>query len=293
MPNTHSITPNLNTPIVLSIAGSDPSGGAGIQADIKAISATGSFACNVITALTAQNTCGVQGILTIDTNFIAQQLDSVFSDLNIIAVKIGMLSEASVINVVAKKLQQYQPQFIVIDPVMVATSGDPLLKTNALNCLIDKLLPLASIITPNIPEACILTNRSQPKSESDLMELMHELQGLSIANTLLKGGHLYSLESSPDWLISSSNIQTLSAPRIASKNTHGTGCSLSSAIASYLAQGHNLCNSVRLAKQYVHQAIRYSDKLQVGQGNGPIHHFFKQPSYFNNEISNVDTKLTY
>ena len=262
------------TPIVLTIAGSDSGGGAGIQADIKAISATGSYACSVITALTAQNTQGVTGILAIDSDFVEQQLDAVFTDLNIIAVKIGMLSDSNIIHAVANKLQQYQPQFIVVDPVMVATSGDLLLENSAISSLKSALLPLADVITPNLPEAAALLGCAIPQDEAAMAAMIAELRQLGAKSVLLKGGHLEHDASSTDLLIFADQVLRFSTPRINTRNTHGTGCTLSSAIASYLAQGHELSAATKLAKQYITQAISHADELQIGQGHGPVHHFF-------------------
>ena len=263
-----------STPIVLTIAGSDSGGGAGIQADIKAISATGSYACSVITALTAQNTQGVTGILAIDSDFVEQQLDAVFTDLNIIAVKIGMLSDSNIIHAVANKLQQYQPQFIVVDPVMVATSGDLLLENSAISSLKSVLLPLADVITPNLPEAAALLGCAIPQDEAAMAAMIAELRQLGAKSVLLKGGHLEHDASSTDLLIFADQVLRFSTPRINTRNTHGTGCTLSSAIASYLAQGHELSAATKLAKQYITQAISHADELQIGQGHGPVHHFF-------------------
>ena len=262
------------TPIVLTIAGSDSGGGAGIQADIKAISATGAYACSVITALTAQNTQGVTGIYSISGEFVEQQLDAVFSDLNVIAVKIGMLSDTDIIRSVAKKIKQYYPQYLVIDPVMVATSGDLLLHSSAIDCLKAELLPLADVITPNLPEAAALIGCKVPQSEAEMTDMITELRQLGAKSVLLKGGHLEQDENSTDLLILSDTVVRLSTPRIETRNTHGTGCTLSSAIASYLAQGHELQIAVNLAKQYITLAIVHADELNIGQGHGPVHHFF-------------------
>ena len=278
MPSLHTTallsTLSATTPIVLTIAGSDSGGGAGIQADIKAISATGSYACSVITALTAQNTQGVSGIYPISSEFVEQQLDAVFSDLNVIAVKVGMLSDSNIIRSVAKKIKQYTPQYLVVDPVMVATSGDLLLQSSAIESLKSELLPLADVITPNLPEAAALINAKVPESEVEMAAMIDELRQLGAKSVLLKGGHLEKDENSTDLLILSDSIERLSTPRIETLNTHGTGCTLSSAIASYLAQGHELLTAVALGKQYITQAIIHADELNIGQGHGPVNHFF-------------------
>ncbi|KGY12993.1 hydroxymethylpyrimidine kinase [Vibrio tubiashii] len=262
------------TPIVLTIAGSDSGGGAGIQADIKAMSATGSYACSVITAITAQNTQGVSAIHPIPLEHIESQLDAVFSDLNVVAVKVGMLADAEIIKVVAAKIRQYQPKHLVVDPVMVATSGDLLLEQSAISTLKQELLPLADLITPNLPEGAALIGGEVPQDEEQMGAMIDSLRALGAKAVLLKGGHLEQDENSNDLLIELNNSELIAAKRIATKNTHGTGCTLSSAIASYLAQGNNLHKAVHLGKQYISQAIAHADQLDVGQGHGPVHHFF-------------------
>ncbi|MGD8122552.1 bifunctional hydroxymethylpyrimidine kinase/phosphomethylpyrimidine kinase [Vibrio sp. TRT 2004] len=261
-------------PIVLTIAGSDSGGGAGIQADIKAISATGSYACSVITAVTSQNTLGVSAIHPIPVEHIESQLDAVFSDLNVVAVKVGMLADADIIAMVASKIRQYQPKYLVVDPVMVATSGDPLLAQSAVETLKQQLLPLADLITPNLPECAALIGRDVPHNEGQMTETIDALKALGAKAVLLKGGHLEKTDKSSDLLIEQNSSELLSAKRIETKNTHGTGCTLSSAIASYLAQGHRLHKAVYLGKQYISQAISHADQLKVGQGHGPVNHFF-------------------
>ncbi|MGI2259052.1 bifunctional hydroxymethylpyrimidine kinase/phosphomethylpyrimidine kinase [Shewanella sp. GXUN23E] len=272
----------MNTPITLTIAGSDSGGGAGIQADIKAISATGGYACSVITALTAQNTLGVFGIHPVPADFIARQLDVVFADLPVRAVKIGMLAEREIITVVAKKLRQYRPQWVVLDPVMVATSGDVLLATDAIDCLRTELLPLADVITPNLAEACCLLNLPMPACEAQMQPLVDACRGL-ISNQnafgraqalLLKGGHLQHEPESRDLLIQTDTTLSLSAPRLATRNTHGTGCTLSAAIASCLAQGMPIGQACGHAKAYLTRALQSADRWQIGQGHGPVDHFF-------------------
>ena len=269
-----SITQSITTPIVLTIAGSDSGGGAGIQADIKAISATGSYACSAITAITAQNTLGVSAILPIPLEHVEAQLDAVFSDIKVSAVKIGMLADADIIQVVAAKIRQYQPQHLVLDPVMVATSGDPLLEQSAISTLKSELLSLADIITPNLPEAALLIDQPIPRNEAEMMEMVSGLRQLNAGAVLLKGGHLSDSADSVDLLITKDDVVRLSAKRIPTQNTHGTGCTLSSAIASYLAQGHSLNEAVSAAKDYLSQAIAQADTLNIGQGHGPVHHFF-------------------
>lgn len=284
--NTSTITKpsqlnsTVRTPITLTIAGSDSGGGAGIQADIKAISATGGYACSVITALTAQNTQGVSGIFPVSPAFVEQQLDAVFSDLDIRAVKIGMLSDAGIIQAVAKKLRQYQPEFVVLDPVMVATSGDLLLEEDAISTLKSELIPLATLITPNLPEAVTLTRTTglniDPSAlqHTDVEGLIEQLKTISSSAVLLKGGHWEQDTFSTDYLITNSDTVTISAKRIATRNTHGTGCTLSAAIASYLAQGCPLTEAVQKGKDYLTQALSHADQLSIGLGHGPVHHFY-------------------
>ncbi|WP_154124123.1 bifunctional hydroxymethylpyrimidine kinase/phosphomethylpyrimidine kinase [Grimontia hollisae] len=263
-----------STPIVLTIAGSDSGGGAGIQADIKAISATGGYACSVITAITAQNTRGVSAIFPIPIEHVAHQLDAVFSDLDVVAVKVGMLADADIIRVVAEKIRQYRPRYLVVDPVMVATSGDLLLAQDAISTLKSDLLPLASVVTPNLPEGAALTGSAIPQNTAEMAEMVAGLRTLGAASVLLKGGHLEDDEKSTDLLIQQTHVEHFSARRISTNNTHGTGCTLSSALASYLAQGHDLYSAVRSAKAYISEAIAHADKLNVGKGHGPVNHFF-------------------
>ncbi|ANW26579.1 bifunctional hydroxymethylpyrimidine kinase/phosphomethylpyrimidine kinase [Vibrio coralliilyticus] len=261
-------------PIVLTIAGSDSGGGAGIQADIKAISATGSYACSVITAITSQNTLGVSAIHPIPLEHIESQLDAVFTDLNVVAVKVGMLADARIIKVVADKIRQYKPAHLVVDPVMVATSGDLLLEQSAISTLKEQLIPLADLITPNLPEGAALIDGAVPENEDQMGNMIEELRALGAKAVLLKGGHLEKDDNSNDLLILAQTSELLSAKRFPTKNTHGTGCTLSSAIASYLAQGNRLHKAVYLGKQYISQAIAHADQLNVGKGHGPVHHFF-------------------
>ena len=267
-------TNSQSTPIVLTIAGSDSGGGAGIQADIKAISATGSYACSAITAITAQNTLGVSAIFPIPLEHVEKQLDAVFSDLNVTAVKIGMLADSDIIKVVAAKIKQYKPKFLVVDPVMVATSGDLLLQESAISTLKSELLPLADLITPNLPEGAALTGAVMPTCEDDMGAMINALRQLNVNAVLLKGGHLEQDENSNDLLIFQEHFELLTAKRVNTQNTHGTGCTLSAAIASYLAQGHDLLTAVKLGKQYISNAIAHADELDIGGGHGPVNHFF-------------------
>jgi hydroxymethylpyrimidine/phosphomethylpyrimidine kinase len=261
-------------PIILTIAGSDSSGGAGIQADIKAISATGSYACSVITAITAQNTLGVLAIFPIPLEHIEKQLDAVFTDLNVVAVKVGMLADGDIIKIVVAKIKQYQPKFLVVDPVMITTSGESLLAQPAIGILKSELLPLANIITPNLPEAAALIGSAVPRNQAEMVNMAKDLRQLGAKAILLKGGHLVDDENSTDLLILPTHVQLLTAKRINTHNTHGTGCTLSSAIASYLAHGNDLLLAVQLSKRYISKAIAHADDLEIGNGNGPVNHFF-------------------
>ena len=266
--------PSHATPIVLTIAGSDSGGGAGIQADIKAISATGGYACTAITAITAQNTQGVSAIFPIPIEYIAKQLDAVFSDLNVVAVKVGMLADSDIINIVADKLQQYRPQFVVVDPVMIATSGDALLKSEAILTMKERLLPLADLITPNLPEGAALTECNVPTIEAQMGFMITDLRALGAKAVLLKGGHLEGNQYSNDLLIEADSVSVIRAKRWETENTHGTGCTISAAIASYLAQGEPLLAAVEKAKVYISAAIEHADELNIGSGHGPVHHFY-------------------
>lgn len=252
---------------VLTIAGSDPSGGAGIQADIKTIAVHGAYAMSVITALTAQNTLGVFGIHPVPSDFVTAQLEAVLSDLFPDAIKIGMVVNVDIIKAVAESIRLYTPQNIVLDPVMISTSGSPLLCAEAMHHLIHDLIPRVHLLTPNIPEAemfCGFAIEDQLQMEK-AAHLLTEKFNVPI---LLKGGHLKTC--SDDLLITDKGLFWLHAVRLHSHNTHGTGCTLSSAIACQLASGKPLLASVLSAKAYVHEAIRIG--LNLGQGNGPIDH---------------------
>lgn len=259
---------------LLSIAGSDPSGGAGIQADLKTFSALGTYGAAVITALTAQNTRGVGAVELLSPAFIARQIDMVFEDLRIDAVKIGMLANAAIIATVAGRLRFWQPRWIVLDPVMVAKGGHPLLDTDAITALRRDLLPLASIVTPNLPEAATILGHPAATDEPAMMETGQALLALGCPYVLLKGGHLGGA-TSPDLLVSAAGSQHFTAPRIDTANTHGTGCTLSAAIAAFLAQGDDVTAAVSDAKEYITGAIAAADQLSVGSGHGPVHHFHR------------------
>jgi hydroxymethylpyrimidine/phosphomethylpyrimidine kinase len=260
------------TAIGVTIAGSDSSGGAGIQADLKTFAAFGVYGASVITALTAQNTQGVRAIHDVPPDFIRAQIDAVFSDLDIGAVKIGMLSQAATIEAVAEGLAAHRAKNIVLDPVMVATSGDRLLAPEAVEALRKLLIPRALVVTPNLPEAAALTGASVARNEREMEVQARELLALGARNVLIKGGH-GSGDQSLDLLIGQGEVVRLSARRIATSNLHGTGCTLSSAIAAGLAKGLDLRAAAQDAKEYVTAAIAAADKLKIGHGHGPLHHF--------------------
>jgi hydroxymethylpyrimidine/phosphomethylpyrimidine kinase len=263
---------------VLTIAGSDPSGGAGIQADLKTFSALGCYGTSVITALTAQNTQGVRGVHPVPAEFIAQQLDAVLDDITIDAVKIGMVASRDVAELIAEALSARRPRWIVLDPVMVAKSGDVLVDDAGIRAVRDVLVPLADVITPNLPEAAVLLDVPTPTTMAQMEALVPELTRLGAPYTLLKGGHLEGARC-PDLLATPERFQWLSAPRIATKNLHGTGCSLSSAITATLAKlseqstDADAVAAIGEAKDWLHAALEASERLSVGKGCGPVHHF--------------------
>jgi hydroxymethylpyrimidine/phosphomethylpyrimidine kinase len=262
----------MTIPVALTIAGSDSSGGAGIQADLKTFAALGVYGASVITALTAQNTQGVNGIHQAPAAFVTAQIDAVFDDLDVKAVKIGMVAQLATIDAVVAGLAQWAPRKIVLDPVMVATSGDRLLAPEAVEALRRKLIPLAALITPNLPEAAALLGEAVASGEAAIESQGRRLLAMGCPAVLIKGGHGQGTESI-DYLISDSGTVVLASPRIATKNTHGTGCSLSSAIVAGLAKGEDMVSAVRHAKTWVSAAIAAADRLGVGHGHGPIHHF--------------------
>lgn len=260
------------TAIAVTIAGSDSSGGAGIQADLKTFSALGVYGASIITALTAQNTRGVTGIHDVPPDFVAAQMDAVFSDLKVDAVKIGMLSSRAIIEAVATGLDRQRAKNIVLDPVMIAASGARLLANDAVATLRKELISRALLITPNLPEAAALTGAPIAKTEADMAAQAKQLLDAGARNVLIKGGHGEGPES-VDLLIGPDLNVRLAAPRYPSRNTHGTGCTLSSAVAAGLAKSLDLAAAVRAAKDYVTAAIAAADKLHIGHGHGPLHHF--------------------
>lgn len=260
----------------LTIAGSDSGGGAGIQADLKTFSALGCYGMSVITAMTAQNTNSVTAIQAAESKFVASQIDAVLGDIGADAIKIGMLFSADIIRAVADRLIAYKADKIVLDPVMVAKSGDKLLQNEAIESMVELLFPISTVVTPNIAEAEVLTG-TEIKSEKDLARSAEILFEKGAVNVLMKGGHLES-DDATDHLFCSTERSYESyrfpAVRIRTKNTHGTGCTYSSAIAAYLAQGCDLKSAVKFAKQYITGAIKDGAKYQLGTGHGPLNHFY-------------------
>lgn len=254
----------------LTIAGSDSSGGAGIQADLKTFSANGVFGMSVITAVTAQNTQGVLAVEDISSEVVQKQIEAIFEDIRVDAVKVGMVSRIETIQAVSGQLQRYQAHPVVVDPVMVSKSGYHLLQPEAVRALLEKLLPIATIVTPNIPEAEIMAQMSI-KNLKDMEAAANRIFRMGPRNVLVKGGHL--TDQATDVLFDGVDYVHLTAERIFTKNTHGTGCTLSSAIAANLAKGRSISDAVREAKEYLTTAIRHS--LAIGKGVGPTHHFYE------------------
>jgi len=261
-----------STPIAVTIAGSDSGGGAGIQADLKTFSALGVYGASVITALTAQNTVGVTGIHDVPPAFIGAQIDAVFSDLAVDAVKIGMLSRPEAIEAVAAGLERHRQSVVVLDPVMIAASGDRLLVPEAIDTLRARLLPRALLITPNLPEAAALLDEAPAGTLEAVRAQAQRLLAFGPRAVLIKGGHGEGPEST-DVLLDAEGVLELSAPRVSTRNTHGTGCTLSSAIAAGLARGLTLREAVKAAKDYLTRALARSEELEIGRGHGPVHHF--------------------
>lgn len=259
----------------LSIAGSDSCGGAGIQADIKTMTLNGVYAMSAVTALTAQNTTGVRAIQESTQEFLAQQIDAVFEDIFPDAVKIGMVASGNLIRVIADRLRYFKAKNVVVDPVMVATSGASLVKSDAVNILVDELLPLATLVTPNIPEGEILSGLSI-ESEEDMKRAAQKIGDTYQCAVLLKGGH--SINDANDLLYTDGAFRWFYGKRIDNPNTHGTGCTLSSAIAANLAKGYDLETSVQRAKEYLSGAL--ADMLDLGQGSGPMNHAFDYKGRF-------------
>lgn len=261
------------TAIALTIAGSDSGGGAGIQADIKTFSALGVYGASVITAITAQNTRGVAAVEDVSSEAVAAQIDAVFSDLDVNAVKVGMVSRRETIAAIADGLRRFGKR-AVIDPVMVATSGDPLLRPDAVTALIEDLLPLALVVTPNLAEAALITGRAIAEDEGEMERQAEAIMKTGAHAVLIKGGHLKNREAT-DLFFDGNSLVRLPAERIETRNDHGTGCTLSAAIAAGLALGWSLTEAARAAKAYLHAAISAADHLKVGEGRGPVHHFHR------------------
>lgn len=254
---------------LLTIAGSDSSGGAGIQADIKTFSANGGYGMSVITSVTAQNTAGVTAIHDIPADIVIAQIDAVFSDIRVDGVKIGMLSNPEIVAAVADRLRKYAPEIIIVDPVMVSTSGSKLLGDDAVSLIKTELIPIASMVTPNIPEAEVLTG-VKISDIDDMGEAARIIEGMGCRYVLVKGGHL--TDTANDLLYGGGKETVFEGTRLLSKNTHGTGCSISSAICANLAKGMDAETAVGAAKKYIRTGIENS--VSIGSGNGPIHHFY-------------------
>ena len=263
----------MSAPIAVTIAGSDSGGGAGIQADLKTFSAFGVYGASVIAVLTAQNTKGVFAIHEVPADFIAAQMDAVFSDLDVGAVKIGMLGGTAAIDAVAAGLERHRVRNVVLDPVMAASSGETLLRADAIGAL-RKLATQASVLTPNLPEAAVLLDTAAACDEDEMRRQAKTLLARGPGAVLIKGGHGSGPESI-DLLVDADACTRFAAQRIETRNTHGTGCTLASAIAAGLAKGLSLGDAVREAKAYVSAAIAAADRLNVGSGRGPVHHFHK------------------
>jgi hydroxymethylpyrimidine/phosphomethylpyrimidine kinase len=269
----HDDGPGMTTPVAVTIAGSDSSGGAGIQADLKTFSALGVYGASVIAALTAQNTMGVTAVHAVPADFVAAQMDAVFSDLAAGAVKIGMLGDADVIAAVAAGLDRHRQTSVVLDPLMVASSGRRLLAPGAVDALRKELLPRALVITPNLPEAAVLLGEDEARDEPGMLRQAGRLIALGANAVLMKGGHASGPEST-DLLVTATATIRVSGERIATRNTHGTGCTLSAAVAAGLAKGLGLPDALRAAKAYTTAAIAAADRLTIGHGPGPLHHFY-------------------
>ncbi len=259
------------TAIALAIAGSDSGGGAGIQADLKTFSALGVYGASIITAVTAQNTCAVLGVEPISAHMVRLQIQAVLDDLPVGAIKIGMLASVEIIDAVTEALSGTAIP-VVIDPVMIAKSGDTLLAEQAIVRLRSRLLPLATLLTPNLPEAARLLDTSPAVEPGEMAIQGQRLRALGPQAVLMKGGHLASRQCT-DILVERTDMRRWQAPRLDTRNTHGTGCSFSAAIAAFLAKGHSLCEAVSAAHGWLQEAIRAADKLEIGSGHGPVHHF--------------------
>ena len=262
--------PDTSVPKAMTIAGSDSGGGAGIQADLKTFAALGVYGTVTLTAITAQNTVGVTGVHEIPTDMIVAQMDAVMGDIGADAVKTGMLSSQEIVEVVASQIQKHMVRSLVVDPVMVAKSGDALLREDAVNAVRTRLVPLAAVVTPNIPEAESLTGMTI-NSDEEVREAARRIMGMGARSVVVKGGHREG--PAVDVLYDGSEFREFTAPRIDTVNTHGTGCTFASAVAAGLAQGRSVDDAVGQAKDYVTEAIRAS--FPIGQGHGPLNHFYR------------------
>lgn len=261
-------------PCILTIAGSDCSGGAGIQADIKAISALGAYAASAITAITVQNTCGVTGIHPVPPAYVKGQIEAVMEDIHPQAIKIGMINDTEIVEVIAGSLQKYRPRFVVFDPVMVSTSGCKLMEDEAIEAITTRLIPLATLITPNLSEAEILAGQKINTVE-DMQRQAKKMLELGCKGVLIKGGHLDGGQMCDVLQTADDDAPHLfTTPKVESRNTHGTGCTLSSAIATYLALGEPVASAVEKAKQYVYLGIESGKDVCIGHGHGPLNHFY-------------------
>lgn len=269
---------------VLTIAGSDCSGGAGIQADIKAISALGGYAASAITAITVQNTCGVTGIHPVPASYVKAQIEAVMTDIKPSAIKIGMINDVEIVKAIAESIKEYKPKFVVFDPVMVSTSGCKLIEDKAIEAIKEELIPLSTIITPNLSEAMVLTGDSISDAAS-MTAAGNKILESGCGAVLIKGGHLEGNDMCDVLRIKGENTPYIyTASKISSKNTHGTGCTLSSSIATYLALGETLQEAVRKAKDYVHKGILNGKDVCIGSGHGPLNHFYSPvPMHIFNE----------
>lgn len=261
---------------VLTIAGSDSGGGAGIQADLKAFAARGVYGMSALTAITAQNTVGVQGVFELPAEFVGQQIDSVMSDIGADAWKTGMLSNAEIIHMVINRARRYNVEHLVVDPVMVAKGGDPLLRPEARDLLIEELVPLAYVITPNRHEAQVLTGMNI-QTVADMRLAAKAIHTLGARHVVVKGGHLPAATDAVDVMYDGHDLIELNAPRIDTPNTHGTGCTFASAIAAELAKHHDVQAAVRIAKEYLTAALKAAQAQQIGRGHGPLNHFLGWP----------------
>ena len=256
----------------LTIAGSDSGGGAGIQADLKTFSALGVYGASAITAVTSQDTQRVYGVVEMEPAFVASQIDAVIADIGVDAVKTGMLSSAAIIEAVVDRLRAWEVTTLVVDPVMVAKGGDKLLRDDAVSALRELLLPLAMVVTPNIPEAEVLVGRKL-KGWDQIQEAAREIHAMGVANVVIKGGHIEDDKMATDILFDGKGFRDYTAPRVATQSTHGTGCTFASAVAAMLAKGETVPLAVAGAKAYVTKALQSAYKL--GHGHGPVHHFYR------------------